>query len=287
MKKGYCLTFFLSLWLSLGLLPQASVKGAATEAERPTKSLSLTLTQAKTYALAQRSSRAGSLRVLRRSIKENNRRRKYTIEVFYPQLAGAESAHIAQLNSAIKELITAEVNDFTQNAETPDASLPKELQQSSLDAGYTIEHQSADLVSISFGFSTFYAGAAHPNRHTLVLNYDLKAGRTLSLADLFNPRSGYMQAISDYTIKDLKKQLSPSPDTEWIERGAAPASENYKSWTITPKGLSIMFDPYQVASYAEGSHLVVIPYTALRSIINMEGPLGPLAWRTPARRGRR
>ncbi|MBD0373802.1 MAG: DUF3298 domain-containing protein [Pyrinomonadaceae bacterium] len=287
MKRVYRATFFLSLCLSLGLLPQAGVSKAATKAKHFTQSLSLSATPVKASMLAQRSNRAGSLRVLKRLIKENNRRRQYTIDASYPQLVGAQSANVAELNRTLKELITKEVNDFKKNVGPPDSNLPKDIQQNYLDAGYTIEHQSADLISVSFGFSTYYAGAAHPNRHTLVLNYDLKAGRTLTLADLFNPRSGYMQTISAYTIRDLKKQLGPSPDTEWIERGAGPASENYKNWTITPKGLNIMFDPYQVASYAEGSHLVVIPYSALRSVINTEGPLGPLAQRSPMRRGRR
>jgi hypothetical protein len=82
-----------------------------------------------------------------------------------------------------------------------------------------------------------------------------------------------MHAISDYTIAALKKKLGPDPDTEWIERGAGPDSENYKNWNITQKGLSVTFDPYQVASYAEGEHVIVIPYAALRSVINPDGPL--------------
>jgi hypothetical protein len=262
--------------LSLGMFLQGNVASAATEAGAPAPGLNTSLAPSKGLLLAQRSNRAGNPRTVKRLIKENNRRLKYTVEAFYPQLVGAASASAAGLNRELKELMTREVNDFKKNVAEQDADLPPEMQQSSFDAGYSIGYQSPDLISISFGISTYYAGAAHPNHHTLVLNYDLRAGRTLALSDLFNAGSGYMQAISAYTIKDLKKKLSPSPDTEWIERGAGPSSENYKSWTITPRGLSITFDPYQVASYAEGSHLVVIPYAALGNVINMNGPLGPL-----------
>ncbi len=274
MKRVARLIVFLSL--SLGLLPQANAGSVATKAGALTQSFNVGHAPPKVSLPAQQRSRAGTPRTVKRSIKENNRRLKYTVEAFYPQLAGAASASAAGLNREIKELMLGEVNDFKKNAGERDASLPPEMQQSSFDAGYSIAYQSPDLISISFGISTYYAGAAHPNHHTLVLNYDLKADRTLTLADLFNAGSGYMQAISAYTIKDLKKQLSPSPDTEWIERGAGPSSENYKSWTITPQGLSIFFDPYQVASYAEGSHVVVVPYAALGNVINMNGPLSPL-----------
>jgi hypothetical protein len=58
-----------------------------------------------------------------------------------------------------------------------------------------------------------------------------------------------------------------------IMRGAAPTVQNYQSWMITPQGLKFTFDPYQVASYAEGPQEVVVPYRAFKSLIGARSPI--------------
>ncbi|MFS8085155.1 MAG: RsiV family protein, partial [Acidobacteriota bacterium] len=52
---------------------------------------------------------------------------------------------------------------------------------------------------------------------------------------------------------------------------------NYKAWVITKKGLWIVFDPYQVASYAAGPQTVLVPYSVLKDIIKPDGPVAALA----------
>ena len=129
------------------------------------------------------------------------------------------------------------------------------------------------MVSVSFVINTYFEGAVHGNYSDIAFNYDLKLGRSLNLADLFKPNSNYLKVISGYSIKALKKVLGPNPDTEWIERGAGASEENYRNWNITSKGLEVGFDPYEVASYAEGPHEVIIPYRILEAVIDPAGPL--------------
>ena len=141
------------------------------------------------------------------------------------------------------------------------------------ESNYVTELAANDLVSIYFGISTYYEGAAHPNHNSLVFNYDLQTGRKLDLADLFKSNSDYLAVISDYAIKALIKEMAPDPDSDWIKEGAGAKEENYKSWNITRQGLKVTFDAYQVASYAEGPHEVVIPYAVLKDVIDSNGPL--------------
>jgi hypothetical protein len=133
-----------------------------------------------------------------------------------------------------------------------------------------------DLISIAFTISSYSAGAAHPNSYTEVVNFDLKNGKLLRLADLFVPGSKYLQAISAYCIQELKKQANEQgmSDDDWIKKGAGPNPANYKNWTITKKGLEITFDPYQVAAYAAGPQQVTVPYSTLKEIIKPDGPAG-------------
>ncbi len=61
-----------------------------------------------------------------------------------------------------------------------------------------------------------------------------------------------------------------------FELGATAAVQNYRNWNITPNGLMITFDEYQVAPYAAGPQTVVIPYKALGQILEPDGPLASL-----------
>ena len=61
-------------------------------------------------------------------------------------------------------------------------------------------------MSIKFDVGTYYQGAAHPNSYSEVINYDLKNGKQLKLSDLFKPGAKFLQALSAYSIADLKKQ---------------------------------------------------------------------------------
>ena len=224
---------------------------------------------------AQRRSGGASVRFVARQIRESNRRFRYTIKARYPQAVGAQrDAQLAKMNQELRRLMVKEVSEFKGYFTEPSERLGPT--GSSYDSSYVVTMATGDLVSIIFYVSTYGEGAAHPNHVTIAFNYDLKAGKALRLGDLFKPNSNYMRVISDYSIAALKKELGPDPDSDWIQSGAGPEEKNYQSWNVTPKGLTITFDPYQVASYAEGQHEVVIPLRVLKDLIDPSGPLGKM-----------
>jgi hypothetical protein len=235
-------------------------------------------TQSNLKAATPPTQRSPAVRFLLRQVTERNRRQRYTVKAKYPQAVGANlDARLVKLNQELKELISKEVAAFKKDYEAPEEVMG--TGGSSFDSSYMITLATNDLVSIAFGISTYFEGAAHPNHNSLVFNYDLNSGRKLNLADLFKPNSNYLRVISGYAIKALKKEMSPDPDTEWIEKGAGASEENYKSWNIKRSGLEITFDPYQVASYAEGEHVVLIPFSVLKDVIDPQGPLARMTGR--------
>jgi hypothetical protein len=157
--------------------------------------------------------------------------------------------------------------------------MSSESMGSDLNIGYTVVLAQDDLISTKIDTGSYYRGAAHPNSYSEVLNYDLKNGQALKLSDLFKPGAKYLQAISSYSIKDLKRQSKAKGadgmlDDSLIEGGAAPAAKNFHSWTITKKGLGINFDSYQVGPYAAGPQYVLVPYATIKDLINVDGPIG-------------
>jgi hypothetical protein len=210
-------------------------------------------------------------------IEEKNGRRHYEIDAEYPQLAGG-GAHVAEFNRRARALAAGQVAEFKKGVEDWTGA-PGEV-GSYIDVGYRLGLGADDLVSVLFLVDTFYSGAAHPNHESAALNFDLRHGRALRLADLFKPSALYLRAVSDYCIRDLKRQMrasdmeDPSAMDADIEEGAKPDAKNFRSWLLTRRGIEFTFDPYQVGPYAAGPQRVLVPYAALKDLINPEGPAG-------------
>src|SRR5712691_9228631 len=225
----------------------------------------------------------GAARFAPKVIKEANKEKHYTVDAEYPQIEG--DARFDKFNREARSLITKDVTAF-KTAETvsetdPGNETPAEKLDSSLDVGYEIRYATDDLISVEFTEGDYSRGAAHPNSSTTVLNYDVKNGKKLALADLFTAKSKYLSAISSYCIKELKDRSKKDKDSmlndDMMKSGASARADNYKAWTITKKGLWITFDPYQVAAYAAGPQTVLVPYSALKDLIKPDGPVGSLA----------
>ena len=224
---------------------------------------------------------SGALRLATREIKEENKNRRYSIGVEYPQLEGTRTAGVEKFNAAARAFALREVGEFKRNIAGDDGAPKLSGMGNDLSIDYTLGVATDDFLSVQFQIGSYYAGAAHPNHNTSVINFDLRRGRMLSLADLFKPAADYLRAISDYCISDLKRQAKKDgPDSmltdDQIEEGASATLENYRSWLMTREGLVITFDPYQVAPYAAGPQSVAIPYAALKGILKADAPVTSL-----------
>ena len=227
---------------------------------------------------------SGDADVVTKQIKETNKKLVYEIAAQFPQITGGSNPNFEKFNQAVRGSVTKMVAEFKKDmAPKPDEEpRPPDSMGSDLTVTYEIALIQDDLASILLAVSSYYQGAAHPNGRSEVINFDLKNGKALKLADLFKPGAKYLSALSSYCISDLKKQSKEKGadgmlDDESINSGAAPKSENYRSWTITRKGLGIEFDAYQVGPYAAGAQSVLVPYSSIKELINPDGPVGQFA----------
>jgi hypothetical protein len=223
----------------------------------------------------------GNVELVSKPLKESNKKLKYEVDAQYPQLTGGSSPNFEKFNQAARALVTKKVADFKREMSEPSGVEPgtaEETSASDITITYAVALAQDDLISIKFDVGSYFSGAAHPNSYFEVLNYDLKNGKPLKLSDLFKPGAKYLQTISSYTISDLKKQSKTSGSAQMLEddsikSGAAPDAKNYEAWTIEKTGLGISFDPYQVGPYAAGPQFVRVPYSALKDLINPDGPV--------------
>jgi len=121
---------------------------------------------------------------------------------------------------------------------------------------------------------TYRSGAAHGGTALETWNFDLATGRRLDLGDLFDPGADHVDVIAAETRRSLVgRYANDASSRQWVKDGTRPKEANFSGWAITPDGLEMTFDQYQVASYAEGMPAVVIAWSKLADLIDPAGPV--------------
>lgn len=202
------------------------------------------------------------------SIKNMDSKIKSEIDIIYPQINNLNNKSIeSQINNDIKKIIDSSKNTFLKNIDKTQSNSDLGV-NNGLTINYKIHYMDKNKVSILSDMSTYFLGAAHPNNELISFNYDLKTGKKIELKDLFKSNSNYLKTLSDYCIKNLSKKVaSYDDDSTWVKNGASPKSDNFKTFTVTQNSLTIHFQTYQVASYAEGPQEVKIPFSVIKNIM--------------------
>lgn len=124
----------------------------------------------------------------------------------------------------------------------------------------TVESLSDDLVSVRV-LTDVFAGGAHPDtrRATRLFRRDREdwtdVGPCEALATL--GRGCDLAAVRAAVIADLERQ-----EAAWVLDGSVDASAPWllDLVTLTPRGLRVEFDPYDVGPYVEGPFVVDLPF---------------------------
>ncbi len=196
----------------------------------------------------------------------------YTVTVYYPVVSGAQNA--ATFNAYALTLVRSQVDDFKTAVSQSDVSnLPPEIKNlaNTFNIRYSVDGTSTDYVSVLFGSETYLLGMAHPAHLLTSLNVDLRSGAVIGLTDLFKPGSDYLQKLSDISTADLLSQIQSgeygsTPDFLSQTGGASASADNFQVFGLSPQGLVIHFQDYQVGPGAAGPATVVIPYGDLKDV---------------------
>jgi hypothetical protein len=180
--------------------------------------------------------------------------------MLFPKLGWPARPQVARaFNAASRQPVDAAIADFRREMATSLSDRPDIPWD--LVSVWDTRYKGPRLVSGVLTFGAF-TGGAHPNPWLVSLNFDLEQGRTLELEQMFRPGSGYLETLSRLCREDLAGRNAPEAET-----GASPAAENFQVWTMSAKGLTIVFPPYQVAPYSEGVMEVAIPWQKLEGLL--------------------
>ena len=162
--------------------------------------------------------------------------------------------------------VDADVADWAQQAvdtfqntygEEPDLGVPYELETT-----YGTTRPTPSVLSIIWKTAS-YTGGAHGNLEITTTTYDMKSGALIDLYDVFENLDTALDVMSGYCTKALTKSLGDMYNDDMLSSGTAPEAENFSSFALTPEGIRIFFQPYQVAPWAAGPQVVDIPLDAL------------------------
>jgi hypothetical protein len=194
---------------------------------------------------------------------------RYSVDLDIPYLIG-EAPGETSFNERVGEIISSELDSFKALAVENEPWRLENMPEigSYLEMSYEVTYLDNTLVSTVLYFSAYLAGAAHPNSYTYTVTIDLASGRELGLGDLFLPGTDYLSRISEICVQELT-----SREALMFPEGAYPTEENYRLWNISPEGLGVRFDPYQIAPYALGPQNVMVPFDSLSNLIDPAGLL--------------
>ncbi|MEG2005532.1 MAG: DUF3298 domain-containing protein, partial [Bilophila sp.] len=175
------------------------------------------------------------------------------IEVQYPVVGDP------RIDADIAEWARQLVENFrTTYAEEPEiGTTPYELK-----ASYTLTRSSAHAMSIAWEVGS-YTGGAHGNLDIITATYETRSGVSLDLYDVFMDLETALNAMAAYSYKALSETLGDMRSEDMLRGGTTPDADNFSSFMLTPDGVRVFFQPYQVAPWAAGTQVVDIPLAEL------------------------
>jgi len=113
----------------------------------------------------------------------------------------------------------------------------------------------------------YYTGGAHGSLDYDTFNYATLHGkpRKIQLQDILIGPGKPEEVASRWIMPKLKKMHASSVENGSIKRLTR---EQANHFVISRKGITWMFAPYEMASYAEGSFTVLVPWAELKGKIS-------------------
>ncbi|HEX7370310.1 MAG TPA: DUF3298 domain-containing protein [Rhodanobacteraceae bacterium] len=205
--------------------------------------------------------------------------KRYKITITLPKLAAADQP----LADALRTTADNAKRQFMQALPDP-TQLPEFAnRQLELLLDFKVSAQTPAFTSVrETGMQD--TGGAHPLPVQGTFVFDRKAGKLIALADLFTDPDSARKALANFAHDALLKRFlasapkpgegSPEALREWkanmlqmLDDGTKPTSVNYSTFIVragatasdASPGITLVFPPYQVAPYVDGTQTVDVP----------------------------
>ena len=182
------------------------------------------------------------------------------------------NAFLAAVNRAILSQCETEAADFGKDAlgfwrrMVAERALPG-FNQHEFTSNWQLRLLTTNLAS--FSVANYEASGGNGNHsHWRGANFIATGDgvRPLALAELFSDSTAWEKALRNRCVPKLKAAAAPRPEAVFDK------FVDLDVFTLSPTGLQIYFNPYAIASGADGEFVVHFNYSELKELLRMDGP---------------
>lgn len=203
-----------------------------------------------------------------------------TFAINYPKAIGKKEV-AEKINQQIEQVITSQMNmkeasendisvseavsRFDKEYKTFKSDFQDSSQKWEVQIDGEVVYETPEIICISLR-SYIDTGGAHGNGGITFLNFNPETGTVLNQNDLINNLTEF-EKIAEKAFKD---QTKPKDNDETMEDyffGEAfqlPANIGF-----TTDGLVLLYNNYEIASYAQGITKIVLPYSEIKNLLKV------------------
>jgi hypothetical protein len=209
-------------------------------------------------------------------LKDENKRSELSYEAaaIWP---AASSTHTA--TSLIKQIICEEFNEKQSKDDIGKVMLreknkllnpaPNEDGKTyALEKKVQVEYRNNLLLTLS-KFTYFDIGGVHGEYGTLYTCIDLIHGRKLDIADVIDTLACFsqLQTLLEKKFRTAYNVKKEEKIADYLLTDVIPVTDNF---SLTSKGITFNYNPYEIGSYAMGEIRIYIPYKELNNCLKPE-----------------
>lgn len=211
---------------------------------------------------------------------------KYTeVTVGFDDAIQADAPLLKYLTAAGKAWASKTLKELVEQRKDMN-DLPADIRNRpwSAERGYVRDALVANRYASIIRSEYSYTGGAHPNHGSDTLLWDRQAGKMVSIRPFFTELADggpAMTAIRNAVVVDLKvekkKRDNDNPDMSLVD-ALEPSLLKISAIALTPSttagkssGLTFLYPPYAVGSYAEGDYTAFVPWETLKPYLSAEG----------------
>jgi hypothetical protein len=207
---------------------------------------------------------------------QSGREGLYTMELKLPELP----PKAAPLRGAIDRYVERQKASFLASLDAPGAKARARELPWDLNLDIAVAARTDRFINVQVDGSAF-TGGAHPAPIVDSFTYDLDDQRVVGINDLFVDPHAAENAFAAEARRQLLTALDDqdeplASDSDQIDEGTAPGKDHYRVFSLLTgpddkvHGLTFIFPPYQVASYAAGPQAVDVPSESFSAYLKPE-----------------
>jgi hypothetical protein len=205
--------------------------------------------------------------------KTNIKKGVWTARAEYFHFGGA-SPLVQLVNKSLEHDAQQALDDFLKQANEDLKDVPKPDREYAFEEKAKLSLATDNLISV-FGDGYQDFAGAHPSQYYSAHAFGIVQGKPkeLTLKDLFPPGTNVAATVSAKVLPKLRSRHASGVDDPSIKVLEESALHTF---TITRIGITFLFGDSDIASHAEGTFQIKVPFSAFKGKLDPNGPLKSL-----------